>query len=664
MFQMKSYLLCFLVAASSVIFSAYDLTKGGQKTEDKHNTSLLSINGLGVKKARGLKLTEENQTKKLPARSEVNEADTWRLEDIFPSDDAWNREFQAVKDQLPKLSEFKGKLSHSADDLYEALTQQDKVMERLDKLYTYSHMRYDQDTGNSVYQGLNDKAANLYSQAASITAYMVPEILTIQEEKLQQFLLEKEELKLYSHALEEITKERPHVLSEKEEGLLAEASDVLGNSSTTFSLFNNADLEFPEITDENGEKRQITHSNFVPLLESADRDIRRNAFKAVYGTYDRYKNTLASTLSGAIKKHNFYAKVRHYQSAREAALSRNSIPEEVYDHLVKTINQYLPLLHRYVALRKKVLELDEVHMYDLYTPLVKGSGMKVSYDQAKDYMLKGLAPLGEDYASILKEGLNNRWVDIYENKGKRSGAYSSGAYGTNPYIMMNWQNNVNELFTLVHEFGHSVHSYYTRKNQPYTYGDYSIFVAEVASTTNEALLGHYLLNTLSDEKQRLYILNHMLEGFKGTVFRQTMFAEFEHAIHVKAQEGEPLTPDLLCKIYYDLNKKYFGEEMKVDQEIALEWARIPHFYYNYYVYQYATGYSAAQALSQQILNEGKPAVERYLEFLKAGSSDYPIEVLKKAGVDMTSSKPIEAACKTFEKQLTEMEELIQKLNKQ
>ncbi|WP_326183081.1 oligoendopeptidase F [Bacillus sonorensis] len=605
-------------------------------------------------------MAEENQTKKLPARDEVKQEDTWRLEDIFPSDEAWNEEFQAVKELLPKLSEFKGRLGHSADDLYEALTYQDKVMERLGKLYTYAHMRYDQDTGNSFYQGLNDKASNLYTQAASATAYMVPEILSIQEDKLQQFLLEKEELKLYSHALEEINKERPHVLSEQEEGLLAEASDVLSSPSTTFGMLNNADMEFPEITDENGEKRQITHGNYITFLESENRDVRRDAFKAVYDTYGRFKNTLASTLSGAIKKDNFYAKVKHYQSAREAALSRNSIPEEVYDNLVSTINKHLPLLHRYVELRKKVLELDEVHMYDLYTPLVKDSGMKVTYGQAKDYMIKGLAPLGEEYTSILKEGLNNRWVDVYENKGKRSGAYSSGAYGTNPYILMNWQDNVNNLFTLVHEFGHSVHSYYTRKHQPYPYGNYSIFVAEVASTTNEALLGDYLLNTVDDEKQRLYILNHMLEGFKGTVFRQTMFAEFEHAIHVKAQEGEPLTPELLTSIYYDLNKKYFGENIEIDTEIGLEWARIPHFYYNYYVYQYATGYSAAQALSQQILKEGKPAVDRYIDFLKAGSSDYPIEVLKKAGVDMTTSDPIEAACKKFEEQLNEMEELLLK----
>lgn len=651
--------------ACVVFFTAYDLTNGSEKPEDNHNTSLLRnsrfFNWLELKKTRGITMTEEKKANQLPDRSEVKAEDTWKLEDIFPSDEAWNKEFQAVKELIPNLSEFKGTLNHSADNLYEALTYQDKVMERLGKLYTYAHMRSDQDTGNSFYQGLNDKAANLYTQAASATAYMVPEILSIQEEKLQQFLLEKEELKLYSHAIEEITKERPHVLSEKEEALLAEASEALSSSSNTFSVLNNADITFPSIKDENGQEKQITHGNFINFLESENREVRKNAFEAVYKTYGQYKNTMATTLSGTVKKDNFYARVKKYKSAREAALSNNSIPEEVYDNLIKTINKHLPLLHRYIELRKKVLELDEVHIYDLYTPLVKDAGMKVTYDEAKEYMLKGLAPLGDEYASILKEGLENRWVDVYENKGKRSGAYSSGTYGTNPYILMNWHDNVNNLFTLVHEFGHSVHSYYTRKHQPYQYGNYSIFVAEVASTTNEALLGEYMLNNLKDEKQRLYLLNHMLEGFRGTVFRQTMFAEFEHQIHMKAQEGEPLTPELLSSMYYDLNKKYFGDNMVIDKEIGLEWSRIPHFYYNYYVYQYATGYSAAQALSSQILKEGKPAVDRYVDFLKAGSSEYPIDILKKAGVDMTSPEPIEAACKMFEEKLDEMEGLLLKV---
>ncbi|AXI27602.1 oligoendopeptidase F [Priestia aryabhattai] len=603
-------------------------------------------------------MSEQSKVKKLPSRSEIKVEDTWKLEDIFASDDAWEKEFEEVKALIPQMEKFKGKLGESAQTLYDALQEQDELTMRVSKLYTYAHMRYDQDTTNSFYQGLNDRIKTLYTQIASALSYVTPEILSIEESKIKQYMAEHKELKLYAHALDEITRERPHILSESEEALLAQASEVLGSSSNTFGMLNNADLEFPSIKDENGEEVEITHGRYIRFLESSDRRVREEAFKAVYETYGKFKNTFASTLSGTVKKDNFSARVRHYNSARHSALSTNNIPEEVYDNLVKTVNDNLHLLHRYIDLRKKVLGIEELHMYDLYTPLVKDVKMEVSYEEAKDYILKGLKPLGEDYLNVLKEGFENRWVDVHENKGKRSGAYSSGTYGTNPYILMNWQDNVNNLFTLAHEFGHSVHSYYTRKTQPYPYGDYSIFVAEVASTCNEALLNDYLLKTIDDEKQRLYLLNHYLEGFRGTVFRQTMFAEFEHDVHVRAQNGEPLTPELLTKLYYDLNKKYFGDNLVIDEEIGLEWARIPHFYYNYYVYQYATGFSAAAALSKQILEEGDAAVERYVGFLKSGSSDYPIEVLKKAGVDMTTSQPIEEALAVFEEKLTEMERLL------
>ena len=604
-------------------------------------------------------MTNETTVNKLPARSEIVVEDTWRLEDIFASDDAWEKEFQEVKALIPHVKDFQGKLGESAGSLYEALQFQDGLLERLGKLYAYSHMRYDQDTTNSFYQGLDDRMKNLYAQAASGLAFIVPEILSIDEEKLKGFLNEKEELKLYEHSLEEINLQRPHVLPAEQEALLAEASEALGAAENTFGMLNNADLEFPSIKDENGVEVEVTHGRFTTFLESANPRVRRDAFKAVYETYGKFRNTFSSTLSGNVKKDNFYARVRNYSSARAAALSDNNIPESVYDNLVSTINEHLPLLHRYVKLRKKVLGLDELHMYDLYTPLVKDVKMEISYEEAKDMILKGLAPLGEEYVGILKEGFENRWVDVHENKGKRSGAYSSGAYGTNPYVLMNWQNNINNLFTLAHEFGHSVHSYYTRKTQPYPYGNYSIFVAEVASTTNESLLNDYLLNTIEDEQKRIYLLNHYLEGFRGTVFRQTMFAEFEHLIHQKAQNNEALTAESLTNDYYELNKKYYGtEDIIVDEEIGLEWSRIPHFYYNYYVYQYATGFSAAAALSKGILTEGDPAVERYIGFLKAGSSDYPIEVLKKAGVDMTSKKPVEDALKVFEEKLTELEQLL------
>ena len=577
----------------------------------------------------------EQKTKELPKRSEVPVDKTWRLEDIFADDEAWTKEFKQLQADIPKIKEFQGKLGESADTLYEMLQLQDHLSERAGKLYTYAHMRYDQDTTNSHYQAMNSRAENLYTQLSSSMSYIVPEILAMDEGKIDRFLEENEELKLYKKTLDEITRKRPHILSEKEEVLLAEASEALSTASQTFSMLNNADLTFPVIKDDNGEEVELTHGRYGRFMESRDRRVRKDAFTALYGTYKKFINTFAATLSGSIKTHNFTAKGRNYDSARQAALDNNNIPESVYDQLVEAVNEKLPLLHRYMELRKKVLNLDELHMYDIYTPLVKDVEMNVTYEQAQDYVLKGLEPLGEEYVGIVKEGFENRWIDVVENKGKRSGAYSSGAYGTNPYILLNWQDNMNNTFTLAHELGHSVHSYYTRKHQPFRYGHYSIFVAEVASTCNEALLNHYLLNHLEDEKEKLYILNHFLEGFRGTVFRQTMFAEFEHDIHVRAQNGEALTAEKLTEIYYALNQKYYGDAVVSDEEIGLEWARIPHFYYNYYVYQYATGYSAATSLAND-----------------------PIEVLKKAGVDMTEKQPILDALHVFEEKLNEMEKLL------
>ncbi|BAC13172.1 thimet oligopeptidase [Oceanobacillus iheyensis HTE831] len=597
-------------------------------------------------------------TKQLPKRDEIPTDLTWKLEDIFASDDAWKEELKSLREEFPKITEFKGKLHESADTLYSLFKMQDELSQRLGMLYTYAHMRYDQDTTNSFYQGLNAQAENLITIASSNLSYIVPEILSIEENKLQQFLDDHEGLQQYKKVLEDINRQRPHVLSEKEEALLAQASEPMSTGSQTFGMLNNADLTFPSVTNEDGEEVEVTHGRYSTFLESKDRNVRKNAFEAVYQTYESFKNTFASTLSGTVKAHNFSAKVRNYESARQSALDDNNIPEEVYDNLVEAVNERLPLLHRYTKLRKKVLELDELHMYDLYTPLVKDVKMKVSYDQAQDFVLKGLEPLGDDYKKVLKSAFENRWIDVEENKGKRSGAYSSGAYGTNPYILMNWQDDINNTFTLAHELGHSVHSYYSRKHQPFRYGNYSIFVAEVASTTNEALLNDYLLNHLEDEKEKLYILNHFLEGFRGTVFRQTMFAEFEHEIHKLDQEGEALTAEKFTQIYYELNKKYFGEDVVSDEYIGLEWARIPHFYYNYYVYQYATGYSAATALAHNILEGKEGAVDRYLQFLQSGSSEDPIDVLKKAGVDMTSKQPILDALDVFEEKLAEMEQLL------
>ncbi|GGD18235.1 oligoendopeptidase F [Pontibacillus salipaludis] len=596
--------------------------------------------------------------KELPKRDEIPEERTWKLEDIFSTDEVWNEEFEAVKQLTPQIKEYKGKLHESADTLYNLLKLQDEVANRVGKLFTYAHMRYDQDTTNSHYQDMNTRAESLLTQVGSAMSYIDPEILAMEEGTVEKFLNEKEELKLYEHALNEITRSRPHTLSEKEEELLAQASEVMSNPQQTFGMLNNADLTFPTLTDEEGNEVDLTQGRYLRFLKSKDRSVRKQAFEAMYDTYGNFKNTFSSTLSGVVKKHNFNAKVRNYDSARQAALDSNNIPEKVYDNLVEAVNDRLPALHRYVELRKEVLDLEDVHMYDLYADLVQDVDMDIPYEEAQETVLKGLAPLGEEYTTIIQEGYKNRWIDVDENKGKRSGAYSSGTYGTNPYILMNWQNNLNNLFTLAHELGHSMHSYYTTSTQPYRYGNYSIFVAEVASTANEALLNDYLLQNTNDEKRKLYLLNHFLEGFRGTVFRQTQFAEFEHDIHERAQNGEALTADRLTELYHDLNEKYFGKNVVVDDEIGLEWARIPHFYYNYYVYQYATGYSAATALASQIQKEGEPAVERFKGFLKAGSSDFPIEVLKQAGVDMTSKEPIEAALDVFEEKLDEFEKLI------
>jgi len=597
--------------------------------------------------------------KKLLLREEVPEQLTWDLTSIFPSDDAWEDAFKQLSDIESEAKNYEGTVAESAENLYQALKKNDEISEQFGRLYVYSHLKHDQDTANGKYQAMDSRVKSLGAKLSAAWSFLTPEILALPEEKISQFLASYEPLQLYKQKLEELNLERAHVLSPEQEHMLAQLSEVTGNSAQTFSALNNADLQFPKIKNEKGEEVQITHGNYITFLESTDRSVREAAFKAVYATYGAYKNTFASTLAGNVKSQNVDARIRNYKSARESAMSGNFIPEKVYDQLVSTVNEHLPLLHRYIELRKRILGVDELHMYDLFTPLVKEVKMDMPYDNAKQLMVDSFSPLGENYQSIVQEGLNNRWVDVMENKGKRSGAYSSGTYGTNPYILMNWQDNVNNLFTLAHEFGHSIHSYYTRENQPYPYASYSIFVAEVASTCNEELLFEHLMKVIEDPKQKIYLLNHWLDGFRGTVFRQTMFAEFEHLIHTLDQNGEALTAERLTEEYFALNKKYHGPAMAEDKEIGLEWARIPHFYYNYYVYQYATGQSAATALSKQILEEGQTAVDRYINrFLKAGCSDYPINVLRAAGVDMESPEPIALACKVFEEKLTELENLL------
>ncbi|MEK4228494.1 oligoendopeptidase F [Solibacillus sp. FSL H8-0538] len=592
-------------------------------------------------------------------RAEVPEHLTWDLSSIFESDAVWEQEFKAIETLSEEAVNYKGKVADGAESLYATLQFSDSLYERYSKLYVYAHLKHDQDTTNSTYQAMDSRVKALGAKIGAAWSFITPEILALDEDTLNQCVTSYEPLQLYAQSLKELNLGRPHVLSADKEELLAQLSEVSAASGQTFSVLNNADLEFPNVKNDEGEEVPLTQGSYITFLESDSREVREGAFKAMYKTYGQFRNTFASTLAGNVKSHNAKAKIRNYESARHAAMSNNFIPEKVYDQLISTVHEHLPLLHRYVALRKQVLGLDELHMYDLFTPLVKEVKMEMPYDEAKKIMVDSFAPLGADYQATVQKGLDSRWVDVLENKGKRSGAYSSGTFGTNPYVLMNWQDNVNNLFTLAHEFGHSMHSYYTRQTQPYPYASYSIFVAEVASTCNEELLFEHLLNTIEDPQQKIYLLNHWLDGFRGTVFRQTMFAEFEHLVHEMDRNGEALTAEKLTEVYYNLNKQYFGEAMVVDEEIGLEWARIPHFYYNYYVYQYATGQSAATALSKQILEEGQPAVDRYINhFLKAGCSDFPIEVLKAAGVNMESPAPIAEACKVFEMKLNELEKLL------
>ena len=594
---------------------------------------------------------------KLITREEQQLENTWDLTTIFKSDEDFETAYKTLENKIANNDQFKDGFD-SAEKLADALELERSLDTELGQLFVYAHLKHDQDTSNDTYSALESRARSLAVKYSTAWSFLVPAIMAIPEETLKEYA-EHERLSEFKFDLEKLNKQRPHILSDKEEQILAQAGEVMHTPTQVYGMFNNADVDFKPAVDKDGKEHELTQGNYVELLKSSDRTLRESAYNNLYGEYNKFKNTLSQTLAGVVSTHAFSADVRGYDSSRHQALSNNHIPESVYDNLVNTVNDNLQLLHRYTELRKKFLGVDELKMYDMYVPLVEDTDFDMTYDNAKKWLVNALEPLGEEYVNIVKEGLESRWVDVYENKGKRTGAYSSGTYGTNPFILMNWQDNVNNLFTLAHEFGHSVHSYYSRKNQPANTSGYSIFVAEVASTFNEALLADYMFNKLDDKKQQLYLLNEQLEGFRGTVFRQTMFAEFEHAIHVMKESGEPLTAGRLSEFYGELNKKYFGEAVNYDDAINVEWARIPHFYMNYYVYQYATGYAAAASLSKQVLEEGEQTAQRYInEFLKKGSSDYPIEILKNAGVDMTTSEPIENALEVFEAQLTKFEELL------
>lgn len=583
---------------------------------------------------------------------------TWDLESMYKDEKAWEEDLTNVVKSAEDFSKYEGKVIETGETLLNAIEDMNELYRIISKVYSYSSMKLDEDTrvGNS--QALSDRALGAYVKVSEKTSFVVPEILQIDEDRLNKYYEQVGGLKLYKQYFEETLRQKEHVLSAREENLLAQMGEVASAPQQIYSMLNNADIKFPTIKDEKGNNVEITQGNFIPLMESKDRDVRKAAFEGLYHTYEGFKNTYAQALNGNTKKNIFNARVRNYNSSIEASLDKNNIPILVYDNLINSIHNNLDSMYKYMDIRKRALGVEELHMYDLYTPIVKDVDINIPYEEGKELIVKGLDPLGREYKDILNEAFDNRWIDVYENPGKRSGAYSGGSYDSKPFILSNYHDTLDSVFTIAHELGHSVHSYLTRKNQPFIYGNYSIFVAEVASTTNEALLLNHMLKNIKDDGEKLYLLNHYLEMFRTTVFRQTMFAEFEREIYQYAESGGALTADYLSEIYKRLNEKYYGPNIVVDDEIAIEWARIPHFYYNFYVFQYATGFSAAVDLSQQILKEGESAVERYINFLKSGSSDYPINVLKTAGVDMTTEKPVDNAMKVFRELVDEMDKLI------
>ena len=593
-------------------------------------------------------------------RNEIDEKDTWDLSTIFETDQKWEEELALLTEDTKQAASLEGHLLDSAESLLDITERYLELSRRLEKLYVYAHMKNDQDTRVAKYQEYYAKAMALYSQLDQVFSFYEPEFMAITEEQYQNFLAEEPKLQPYKHFFDKLLQNKDHVLSQREEELLAGAGEIFGAASETFAILDNADIVFPFVKDEDGNEVQLSHGVYMRLVESKNREVRRGAYEALYSTYEQYQHTYAKTLQTNVKVQNYRAKVRNYKSAREAALAANFVPESVYDNLVSAVRKHLPLLHRYLALRSKILGIPDLKMYDVYTPL-SSVEYSFTYEEALKKAEEALAVLGEDYLSRVKRAFSERWIDVYENQGKRSGAYSGGSYDTNAFMLLNWQDNLDNLFTLVHETGHSMHSSYTRETQPYVYGDYSIFLAEIASTTNENILTEKLLQEVQDDATRFAILNNFLDGFRGTVFRQTQFAEFEHAIHQADQNGEVLTSEFLNNLYADLNQEYYGLSKEDNPQIQYEWARIPHFYYNYYVYQYSTGFAAASALAEKIVHGSQEDRDRYIEYLKAGKSDYPLNIMRKAGVDMEKEDYLNDAFAVFERRLDEFEALVEKL---
>lgn len=599
-----------------------------------------------------------SESKKIPERRDIPEQETWNLADLYPSDADWQKDFEATQSLAKGLPGFAGRLGESGKALLEYMELEQEVGEHLSNLIEYAQRKSDQDTRVAEYQAMAGKVISLWVEIQSSTAFVTPELLKISPETLETFYAGVPELELYRRYFQIIQDKKAHILSDVEEKLLAAAGEMSQAPGDIYSKLANADLTFPDAVDGRGDPVPLSNQSFVPCEMSEDRALRRSAYETYYAVYGAIKNTSAAVLSAEVKQRQFYANARKYDSALAAAVASTRVPPQVYHNLINTVNANLDKLHRYVRLRKKLLGLDELHMYDIYAPMVSGADKVISFDEAKSTVLDALAPMGEDYRDIIREGFANRWIDVRENAGKRSGAYSAGAL-CHPYVLLNHKDDLDSMFTLAHEMGHAVHSYLSNRNQPPVYRDYVIFVAEVASTCNEALLMEHLLGRTTDKKERAWLINHFLEQFKGTLYRQTMFAEFELRMGELNAQGETLTADLLSKEYKALNEKYYGPDMVNDDLIALEWARIPHFYYNYYVYQYATGYSAAIALSRRILKEGAGAVKDYVEFLSGGCSKDPIDLLRGAGVDMASPKPVQDALDLFGSLLDEMEALME-----
>lgn len=591
-------------------------------------------------------------------RNEVEVKDTWKLEDMVADDGLWEQMFKEASGETGKYAAYKGKLSESADTLYSCLVFDEELSQKIQRLYVYARMRSDEDTTAQKYQDMFSRAQSLSYKAAECSSFLVPEILSMDQDALDRFMESGNGISHFKRALKMILAKREHTLSGEMEELLAQSYDATQGASQIFTMFNNADVKFPVITGEHGEGIQITHGNYISLMENQDRRIREDAFKGLYSVYEQFSNTLAAAFSSNVKQAVFYAKAKKYASSREYYLSENEVPELVYDNLVRAVRDHISGLHRYTRLRKDVLGVEELHMYDLYVPMVAKADRHYTFEEAKAMVLKGLAPLGEEYLSLLREGFDSRWIDVYENEGKRSGAYSWGTYGSHPYVLLNFHGTLNDVFTLAHEMGHSIHTWYSDRNQPFTYAGYKIFVAEVASTCNEALLIRYLLKEAGGSREKAYLLNHFLESFRGTLFRQTMFAEFEAMAHQQAAQGESLTADHLCRTYRRLNEDYFGPAMKVDEQTDYEWERIPHFYTPFYVYQYATGFSAAVAISSRIIKGEPGALEGYKKFLSGGCSMNPLDLLKLCGVDMSTTQPVDQALAFFEELLEEFERCV------